>query len=84
MVRVLIIDEMSMVDTWLMNLINIKGLLPDRLKILLVGDSNQLPSVGPGQVLARFAETKSIPSWVEAESIVRQINPLYCKISSLY
>ena len=67
----LIIDEMSMVDTWLMN--RVLKASPDRLKILLVGDSNQLPSVGPGQVLTDLLETKSIPS-MELKRIHRQTN----------
>lgn len=67
----LIIDEMSMVDTWLMN--RVLKAAPDRLKILLVGDSNQLPSVGPGQVLTDLLETKSIPS-MELKRIHRQTN----------
>ena len=62
---------MSMVDTWLMN--RVLKASPDRLKILLVGDSNQLPSVGPGQVLTDLLETKSIPS-MELKRIHRQTN----------
>ena len=65
----LIIDEMSMVDTWLMN--RVLKASPDRLKILLVGDSNQLPSVGPGQVLTDLLETELIPS-MELKRIHRQ------------
>ena len=67
----LIIDEMSMVDTWLMN--RVLKASPDRLKILLVGDSNQLPSVGPGQVLTDLLETNCIPS-MELKRIHRQTN----------
>ena len=65
----LIIDEMSMVDTWLMN--RVFKASPQGLKILLVGDSNQLPSVGPGQVLTDLLETNQVPA-IELKRIHRQ------------
>jgi len=46
---VLIIDEASMIDTILMN--NVMKALSDHTKLIIVGDSNQLPSVGAGNVL---------------------------------
>ncbi len=46
---VIIIDEMSMVDIFLMNSL-LKAIVPGT-KLILVGDVNQLPSVGPGNVL---------------------------------
>lgn len=46
---VVIIDEMSMVDAYLMNSL-LKAIVPGT-KLILVGDVNQLPSVGPGNVL---------------------------------
>ncbi len=46
---VVILDEMSMVDIQLMNSL-LKALVPGT-RLILVGDSNQLPSVGPGNVL---------------------------------
>lgn len=46
---VIIIDEMSMVDIFLMNSL-LKAVTPGT-KLILVGDVNQLPSVGPGNVL---------------------------------
>jgi len=45
----LIVDEFSMVDIFLFN--SLLKALPARAKVLLVGDSDQLPSVGPGMVL---------------------------------
>ena len=45
---VLIIDEVSMVDLPLMNAL-LKAVLPGT-RLILVGDQNQLPSVGPGSV----------------------------------
>ncbi len=46
---VIIIDEMSMVDISLMNAL-LKAVIPGT-RLILVGDVNQLPSVGPGNVL---------------------------------
>ena len=46
----LVVDEASMVDVPLMRAL--LTALPDRAALLLVGDVDQLPSVGPGQVLA--------------------------------
>ena len=46
---VIIIDEMSMVDIFIMNAL-LKAVTPG-MKLILVGDINQLPSVGPGNVL---------------------------------
>lgn len=46
---VVIIDEMSMVDIFLMN--NLLKAIADGTRLILVGDANQLPSVGPGNVL---------------------------------
>lgn len=54
-VEFVIVDEVSMIDTYLMaNLL--KG-LSARCKIVLVGDYDQLPSVGPGQVLSDFIQS---------------------------
>jgi exodeoxyribonuclease V alpha subunit len=46
---IVIIDEMSMVDILLMNHL-LKAIIPGT-RLVLIGDSNQLPSVGPGNVL---------------------------------
>lgn len=53
-----IIDEFSMVDTYLFDSL-LRGLKYDT-KIILVGDYNQLPSVGPGQLLKDMIESDSI------------------------
>ena len=47
----LVIDEASMVDVLLMQAL-VKA-IPDHAALLIVGDIDQLPSVGPGEVLAR-------------------------------
>ncbi len=47
--KLLIVDEVSMVDLWLAH--QLFKSLPANLQVILVGDEDQLPSVGPGQVL---------------------------------
>lgn len=49
---VIIVDEVSMVDTFLMNYL-MKGIYIGT-KLVLVGDSNQLPSVGPRKCIRRY------------------------------
>ena len=55
----LVVDESSMVDVPLMA--SLLGALPSEAALLLVGDVDQLPSVGPGQVLADLIASGSIP-----------------------
>lgn len=55
-VEFVIIDEASMIDTYLMA--NLLRGLSARTKIILVGDYDQLPSVGPGQVLSDLIQSK--------------------------
>jgi exodeoxyribonuclease V alpha subunit len=55
----LIIDEASMIDTNLMY--HLLKAVPIRATIILVGDVNQLPSVGPGQVLGDLIQSQQIP-----------------------
>ena len=57
---VIIIDEMSMVDTYIMNYL-VKAIYRGT-KLILVGDENQLPSVGPGTVLKDIIDSKKIPT----------------------
>ena len=54
---VVIIDEMSMVDIFLMNSL-VKAVAPGT-RLILVGDANQLPSVGPGTVLKDIIASKA-------------------------
>ena len=56
---VVVIDEMSMVDIFLMNYVT-KAMYMGT-KLVLVGDSNQLPSVGPGSVLKDLIESEKVP-----------------------
>jgi exodeoxyribonuclease V alpha subunit len=55
----LVIDETSMVDVSLMA--SLVKALPDAAGLMLVGDVDQLPSVGPGRVLADFIESGAVP-----------------------
>ena len=55
----LVIDETSMVDVPLMRAV--LRALPEGSALLLVGDVDQLPSVGPGQVLADIIESGAVP-----------------------
>lgn len=66
---IIIIDEMSMVDVFIMNYI-LKGLYLGT-KLVLVGDVNQLPSVGPGNVLKDIIKSGVIET-VELNEIFRQ------------
>ena len=55
----LVVDETSMVDVMLMQAL-LKA-VPDTAALLLVGDVDQLPSVGPGQVLADIIASGAVP-----------------------
>jgi len=68
-VDLLIVDEMSMVDIVLMN--QLLRALPASASLLLVGDADQLPSVGPGCVLADIIASKAVPI-VRLTEIFRQ------------
>ncbi|AQP54169.1 exodeoxyribonuclease V subunit alpha [Vagococcus penaei] len=65
----LIVDELSMVDTWLANTL-LKS-LPASMQVIFVGDKDQLPSVGPGQVLTDLLSIQDIPKH-ELTDIYRQ------------
>lgn len=57
---ILIIDEASMIDTFLF--LSIIKALPLNARLLLIGDVDQLPSVGPGNILNDLIESNVIPS----------------------
>src|SRR5207244_4034717 len=65
----LVVDETSMVDVPLMRAV--LRVLPERAALLLVGDVDQLPSVGPGQVLADIIASGAVPA-VRLTEIFRQ------------
>ena len=55
----LVVDEASMVDVMLMQAL--MKAAPDKAALLIVGDIDQLPSVGPGQVLADVISSGAVP-----------------------
>lgn len=65
----LIIDETSMIDTLLIH--HLLKAIPFHATFVLVGDVNQLPSVGAGNVLKDIIESKAVPV-VELNEIFRQ------------
>jgi len=67
--ELLVIDESSMVDVALMN--RLLSAVPDKAGLLIVGDVDQLPSVGPGSVLADIIDSEAVPT-VRLTEIFRQ------------
>ncbi len=65
----IIIDEMSMVDIFLMN--NLLKAINESTMVVFVGDSDQLPSVGPGNILNDMINSRIIPT-IKLETIFRQ------------
>jgi len=59
---VLVVDEASMLDAQLF--LSVLRALPLTCRLVLVGDVNQLPSVGPGNVLGDLLESGAVPSAV--------------------
>ncbi|MBD3243812.1 MAG: ATP-dependent RecD-like DNA helicase [Chitinivibrionales bacterium] len=68
-VDVVVVDEVSMVDILLMR--SLLEALPPAARLVLVGDSHQLPSIGPGAVLADLIGSGSV-SHVELTTVFRQ------------
>ncbi|MGL4521649.1 MAG: SF1B family DNA helicase RecD2 [Bacilli bacterium] len=67
--KLIIVDEFSMVDSWLSY--QLMRALPNDMRIIFVGDDDQLPSVGPGQVLRDLLGSPKAPK-VELTQIYRQ------------
>lgn len=65
----LIIDEASMLDTFLASCLF--DAVPNHARVLLVGDVDQLPSIGPGSVLKDLINSAAIPT-VRLDEIFRQ------------
>lgn len=64
-----VVDEASMIDLQLMRAL-VEG-LPDGARLVLVGDVEQLPSVGPGQILADIIDSGAVPV-VRLDVVFRQ------------
>lgn len=56
---VLILDECSMIDLLLMH--NLLKAIPATMSVVMVGDTDQLPSVGPGNILSDLIESHTVP-----------------------
>jgi exodeoxyribonuclease V alpha subunit len=65
----MIVDEASMIDTYLMY--GLLKAIPSEARVIFVGDINQLPSVGPGNVLRDMITSQRIPV-TELNEIFRQ------------
>src|SRR5438876_7560401 len=65
-----VVDEVSMVDIVLLS--QLLRAIPENAAVLLVGDVDQLPSVGPGSVLADIITSERIPT-VRLTEIFRQV-----------
>lgn len=66
---IVVIDEVSMLDILLAN--NLLKAIPQHAHVLLVGDADQLPSVGPGRVLRDILDSMAVPS-IHLDTIFRQ------------
>lgn len=65
----LVIDESSMVDILLMN--RLLAAVPDQAALMIIGDVDQLPSVGPGSVLEDIIDSGAVPT-VRLTEVFRQ------------
>lgn len=72
--RLVIVDETSMIDTHLFDAL-LKGICTN-IQLILVGDANQLPSVGPGLILSDLINS-AVFTFTPLETIYRQSNNSY-------
>jgi len=75
--NLIIVDEVSMIDNRLMNSL-LRG-LTNNMKLVLVGDYNQLPSVGAGNVLKDLIDSDIVDK-VELDLLYRQDNNSYIPV----
>ncbi len=75
--KLIIVDESSMIDINLFSSL-LRG-LTDNIKLILVGDYDQLPSVGPGLILKDLIESNKIPT-IKLEYLYRQDSNSYINI----
>jgi len=75
--ELIIVDEVSMIDTILFDSL-LKGIRKD-IKLVLVGDESQLPSVSPGNILYDLIESKKFKH-IKLNNIYRQSNNSYIPI----
>ncbi|MGY8700138.1 MAG: SF1B family DNA helicase RecD2, partial [bacterium] len=77
--ELLILDETSMIDTLLMD--NFLEAVPSASRLILVGDVDQLPSVGAGAVLLDLIESGTIPV-VRLDHIFRQATDSFITVNA--
>ena len=65
----ILVDEVSMLDIYLAE--NMLKSIPQHARLILVGDSDQLPSVGPGAVLKEIIDSGIVPV-VKLDQVLRQ------------
>ncbi len=75
----LVIDEFSMVDLPLMH--HLLKAVPEAMRLVLVGDKDQLPSVGPGTLLRDIIESGTVPV-VRLDEIFRQDKESYIVLNA--
>jgi exodeoxyribonuclease V alpha subunit len=75
----LVIDEFSMVDLPLMH--HLLKAVPEAMRLILVGDKDQLPSVGPGTLLRDIIESGTVPV-VRLDEIFRQDKESYIVLNA--
>lgn len=75
--NLIIIDEVSMIDNNLMDSL-LRG-LTKKIKLILVGDINQLPSVGPGMILKDLIDSNMIDT-IHLDTLYRQDEDSYIPI----
>ena len=75
--NLIIVDEVSMIDNKLMNSL-LRG-LTNNIKLVLVGDYNQLPSVGAGNILKDLIDSDIVDK-VELDLLYRQDNNSYIPV----
>ena len=75
--HLIIVDEVSMIDIYLMDSL-LKG-LTDNIKLVLVGDHNQLPSVGPGMLLKDLIDSEVVDT-VNLDILYRQKEDSYIPV----
>lgn len=56
---VLVVDEISMVNVYLMN--SLLKAVPKHMRLILIGDVDQLPCIGPGNILRDVIDSKQVP-----------------------
>lgn len=65
----IVVDEASMIDTQLMH--HLLKAIPTHARVIFIGDIDQLPSVGPGNVLKDIIQSQCIPV-IQLKKIFRQ------------